>query len=178
MAGEHALVHGIATDGLGTVGKVEVSILHEGNTVRMHASSLSRRHATELRLLLGLSLEVATHLWVTTLQRVNLGHEFILKVSILLSVSSVFVVEEVTGSGVSREVVVTASNIHRILDHLLLDLLPLSNVKLRSLRVETRPSLRLGWLVVRTYNKIGVLASSFLNVTFSAMVSVVALAVR
>jgi hypothetical protein len=177
MAGEHALVHGVATDGLGTVGEVEVSVLHEGNTVRMHSSSLSRRHATELRLLLGLSLEVATHLGVTALQRVNLGHEFILKVSILLSVSSVLIVEEVTRSGGGREVVVSASNSHRILDHLLLDLLSLSNVHLRSLRVETRPSLRLSWLVVRTYNKIGVLASSSLNVTFSAMVSVMALAV-
>lgn len=78
MAGEHTLVHGIVSDGLRTVRKVEMSIFHEGNALYTHARFPVGRQAVEIGLLLRLPLEASAHLGVTTLQGVNLRHEFVL----------------------------------------------------------------------------------------------------
>lgn len=78
MTGEHTLVHGIVSDGLGTVREVKVSIFHEGYPFCTHPTFPIRRGAVEIGLLLRLSLESSVHLGVTTLQGVDLRHEFIL----------------------------------------------------------------------------------------------------
>jgi hypothetical protein len=95
MTRVHALVHSIVSDRLSTVSEVKMSVLHESYAIWVHScwSSLS---AIELRLLFRLSLEASAHLGVTTLESVDIRHKFILQVGVLLSVSLVLVVEELT----------------------------------------------------------------------------------
>jgi hypothetical protein len=176
MTGVHTLVHSIASDRLGTVSKVEVGVLHEGDAIGMHSGGPSLS-AIELRLLLRLSLEPSIHLGVTTLESVDIRHKFILSVSVLLSVSLVLVVEEFAGGGGSREGVVRSTDGHGVLNHLLLDLFALRQIDLRSLRVETRSCFGLSGAVIRTDNEVGVLAGTLLDVALSTGVSSMALSV-
>lgn len=37
MGREHSLVHGVCSQGLGTVGEIEMGVLHEGNPLLAHA---------------------------------------------------------------------------------------------------------------------------------------------
>ena len=71
-----------------------MGVLHEGNPLLAHAVLLMSHSVFELRFLLGLSLERSTHLGVATLKSIYVGHELVCGVGVLLSVSSVFVVEE------------------------------------------------------------------------------------
>lgn len=77
MGREHSLVHGVCSQGLVTVGEIEMGVLHEGNPLLAHAGLLMACRRFELRFLLGLSLERSAHLRVATLKSIHVGHELI-----------------------------------------------------------------------------------------------------